>query len=295
MKNFNITNPVYNDLLKLNLVDPKNIKLFHNKTRDGKYNVLIDDASGIIFLEENNISIDHYTESPGAGNFNEYFNKNGYYEDDLRRFKLFEPEILKSDYILDVGSEWGGFIKLAKKQANRIDGVEPNQKALSFVEKHLKIKVYKDIKLVNDEPDLITMFHVLEHISNQLEFLKTIFEKMKPGGRIVVEVPHANDFLIKELLLPEFRDFTFWNEHLVLHTEESLNSILKSVGFNEIKISHIQRYGFLNHFGWIYDKKPGGHIRYAQRYDDKLNNSYCSWLEKSKTSDTLICIAYKPI
>ena len=294
MKKFNITNPVYMDLKDLNIVNSEQISLFHNKTRDGDFNVLIDKSSGVIFLEEHNISKDHYVGSPGAATFDEYFNNNGYYEDDLRRYKFLISSIERSNYILDVGCEWGGFLKLAKEKAKRIEGAELNLEAVKYVEDNTDIKIHKDVAFVNDKPDMITMFHVLEHIPNQIEFLKILYSKMKPGGIIVIEVPHANDFLIKEINLPEFRDFTFWNEHLILHTRKSLSTLIESCGFIDLSLSNIQRYGFQNHFGWLYDKKPGGHIRYKERQNDELNKSYCNWLEKDNFSDTLICIASKP-
>ncbi|URQ69299.1 class I SAM-dependent methyltransferase [SAR86 cluster bacterium] len=293
MKNFNITNPVFSDLENVKAINPNTIKLLHDKTRDGSFNVLIDESSGVIFLEKFNIIEDHYIESPGAAGFDSYFNQNGYFEDDLRRFEYLKGFIKNSEYILDVGSEWGGFLNLAKEASKKIEGAELNLAAVKYVENNLGVKVHKDVKFVEDKPDILTMFHVLEHIPNQIDFLKILHDKMCPGAMLVIEVPHANDFLIKNVNLPEFRDFTFWNEHLVLHTEDSLEKIISASGFKNIDISFIQRYGFQNHFGWLNDRKPGGHIKYASRYDSDLNKSYCNWHEKNKTSDTLFAIAYK--
>ena len=293
IKKFNITNPVTYDLKKIGLIDKERISLFHNKTRDGNYNSLIDDYSGVIFLEENSINTKHYEDSLEAI-FDEYFKKHGYFKDDLRRFMSIRGDVEKSKYVLDVGSEWGGFLKLAKESVKKIEGVELNQAAVDYVEKNIAVKVHKDIEFLEEMPDLVTMFHVLEHLPNQIDFLKTLYKKMKPGGKIVIEVPHANNFLLKEIFLPEFRDFILWNEHLVLHTEQSLDSIIQSAGFINSTILHIQRYGFLNHFGWFVDKKPNGHVRYASRYNEELDKAYCNSLEKNKTSDTLFCIASKP-
>ena len=40
------------------------------------------------------------------------------------------------------------------------------------------------------------MFHVLEHIPYQIETLKVLKSKLKNKGKIIIEVPHAEDFLI---------------------------------------------------------------------------------------------------
>ena len=52
---------------------PSSIKLFHDKTRDGEFNVLIDESSGVIFLEKYVNTENHYIESPNAASFDSYF------------------------------------------------------------------------------------------------------------------------------------------------------------------------------------------------------------------------------
>lgn len=290
----NKTNPVIADFSKLGIINQKNLRLFHNKTRDGFYNVLIDDESGVILLEENTIKQDYYKAPLTSAPFDEFFKKNGFFEDDLRRFKTLRLMIENSQHMVDVGSEWGGFLKLSSSIAKKLNGVELNKEAIEYVSKNLKVKVFEEISQIMEKPDLITLFHVLEHIPNQINFLESLYRKMKSGGMLVIEVPQANDFLIKDVEIPEYRDFIFWNEHLVLHTKESLKILLQSIGFIKVNVTCLQRYGFLNHFGWIYDKKPGGHKRYADRYNEELNNSYCKMLENNNSSDTLFCIAIKP-
>ena len=69
--------------------------------------------------------------------------------------------------------------------------------------------------------DVVTMFHVFEHLKNPIETLKSIRGKMAIGAKIIIEVPHANDFLISFLDNDKFKSFTFWSEHLILHTRKS--------------------------------------------------------------------------
>ena len=290
---FNVTNPVMTDLEKVHMVSRDRIKLFHDKTRDGEINVLIDESSGVIFLEKCVTNENHYIESPNAAPFDSYFKKYGYFADDLRRFEHVKDFIKNSEYLLDVGCEWGGFLRLSKEFSKKVEGAELNLAAAEYVEKNIGVKVHKGANFVEGAPDLVTMFHVLEHLPNQIEFLKNLYKKMRSGAVLIVEVPHANDFLIKNANCPEFKDFTFWSEHLVLHTLESLEAIINNAGFINTRVSYIQRYGFQNHFGWLNDREPGGHIKYASSYDSDLDKSYCSWHKKNKTSDTLLAIAYK--
>ena len=43
--------------------------------------------------------------------------------------------------------------------------------------------------LPNDCIDIVIMLNVLEHIENDLEALKNVYKFLKPGGRLIVEVP----------------------------------------------------------------------------------------------------------
>jgi len=88
--------------------------------------------------------------------------------------------------------------------------------------------------------------------------------KLNKNGKIIIEVPHAEDFLILQDELKEFKNFIFWSEHLILHTYNSLKTILFKSGFKKINIQYYQRHNFANHLGWFLKKKPGGHDFYKE-------------------------------
>ena len=135
------------------------------------------------------------------------------------------------------------------------------------------------------------MFHVLEHIPYQINTLKALKSKLTKKGKIIIEVPHAEDFLILQDHLVEFKKFTFWSEHLILHTYKSLKTMLVKSGFKKINIQYYQRYNFANHLGWFLKRKPGGHDFYKNETNDKLNSVYKENLKKLGQTDTLIAVA----
>ena len=135
------------------------------------------------------------------------------------------------------------------------------------------------------------MFHVLEHIPHQIKILKTLKEKLYSNGKIIIEVPSAKDFLLSFDQFEDFKKFTFWSEHLILHTEKSLREVLKKAGYKKIKIEYYQRYNFSNHLGWFVKKKPGGHVFFKRIVDTKMNKDYKEFLKRIKSTDTLIAIA----
>ena len=173
-----------------------------------------------------------------------------------------------------------------------MSGVELREECLKKISKlKNKIRVKKNINEFEKKFDVITMFHVLEHIPHQIQTLKIIKKKLKKNGKLIVEVPHADDFLLNFDELKEFKDFTFWSEHLILHTFFSLKKILRKAGFKNIKIRYFQRYGFDNHLGWFLKKKPGGHKFFRKYNSEILDASYVKNLMRLKKTDTLIAEA----
>lgn len=137
------------------------------------------------------------------------------------------------------------------------------------------------------------MFHVFEHLVNPLEELKKLHTKMSDNSRIIIEVPHANDFLLSFLENESFKKFTFWSEHLILHTRLSLQIYLEKAGFKNIVISGFQRYPLANHVHWLSEKKPGGHNIWDFLRTDALDCAYSEMLSNIDKNDTLIAYASK--
>jgi 2-polyprenyl-3-methyl-5-hydroxy-6-metoxy-1,4-benzoquinol methylase len=299
-------NPIINELLQLKLISKSDLITLNNKTRDKKIKVIKDLKTKIIFLEK-------YITT------NEYYYSLNYNDDDIKINKkskkkivnvktlsgIIKTPIIEDDYrraiqlkkylknkdILDFGCGWGGFLKNIKNY-NSLNGVELREECINYIQKNVKnINISNNINSFKQKFDLITMFHVLEHIPYQISTLKFLKSKLKNKGKIIIEVPHAEDFLILQDNLKEFKDFIFWSEHLILHTYKSLKTILLKSGFKKINIQFYQRHNFSNHLGWFLKRKPGGHNFFKEIVSDKLNLSYCENLKKLGQTDTLIAIA----
>ena len=276
-------NPIYDELIKLKLIKKLNLITLNNKTRDKKIKVIKDLKTKIIFLEKCITTNEYYSSL-------KYKVDDRIIEDDYRRASQFEKNLKNKD-ILDFGCGWGGFLRNIKNYKS-LSGVELRKGCINFIKNNIKkIDISDNINSFDKKFDIITMFHVLEHIPYQTETLKVLKSKLKNKGKIIIEVPHAEDFLILQEELKEFKNFTFWSEHLILHTYKSLKSILLKSGFKNINIQYYQRYNFSNHLGWFLKRKPGGHNFYKEIISDSLNSSYCENLKKLGQTDTLIAIA----
>ena len=301
-----MNNPIFDELKKLKLISKPNLITLNNKTRDKKIRVIKDLKSKIIFLEKYITSNDYYASLKYKDNEKKFIKKSKIkiekvktfsgnvktpiIEDDMRRAIQFK-KILNNKDILDFGCGWGGFLRNIQK-SKTLTGVELRKECINHIRSNVKkIDISDNINSFDKKFDVITMFHVLEHIPYQTETLKVLKSKLKNKGKIIIEVPHAEDFLILQEELKEFKNFTFWSEHLILHTYKSLKSILLKSGFKNINIQYYQRYNFSNHLGWFLKRKPGGHNFYKEIVSDRLNSSYCENLKKLGQTDTLIAIA----
>ena len=144
----------------------------------------------------------------------------------------------------------------------------------------------------SDSIDVCVSFHVIEHLPDPLEILKLLKEKIVSGGMLIIEVPHANDFLLSTLNNDEFKQFTLWSQHLVLHTRESLCRMLTHAGFEDIQVEGVQRYPLSNHLNWLVNGRAGGHKSPLSLIDSTtLTNAYSDALARMDATDTLMAIA----
>lgn len=299
----NISNPVYNLLLRYKLINKKNIIKLSDTTRDAKVKVFQDKRTKIIFLEKNITSNEYYRISKNKDTDrirnlknkfarvkkNKIIVKTPIIDNDKRRFNQFNNFFFNKD-LLDYGCGWGGFLQTVKNTKS-LSGFEIRQECLNYLKNKKKIKIITDLKNHKFKFDIITLFHVLEHLPNPLEILKNLKKNLKLNGKIIIEVPSANDFLLSIKKLESFKKFTFWSEHLMLHTERSIKKFLQISGYKKIKILYYQRYNFENHLGWFVTGNPGGHVLFKGIVDEKLKNDYNKFLKRSHKTDTLIAIA----
>ena len=301
-----LSNLIYSELKKLKLINDKNLVVLNNQTREDKIKVIKDTKSKIIFLEKIKINSKYYrsekskfdnrtTTQKAKNNVANVKTSKGNIkvpklDNDYRRVKQFN-KILKNKEILDFGCAWGGFLKNLKN-VKSLNGLEIRENCIEYIKKNIKkINLYQDLNSIDKRFDIITMFHVAEHLPDQINVLRGLKNKLKKNGKIIVEVPHAEDFLILQNELKEFKNWTFRTEHLILHTHNSLRKYLSKAGFKKIDIQFYQRYDFSNHLGWFLKRKPGGHNFYKNIVSKNLNHVYCENLKKMGQTDTLIAIA----
>ena len=111
-----------------------------------------------------------------------------------KKVKLIHKLNTGSGKLLDVGDGTGDFLMAAKNTGWEISGVEINESARNLAKKK-SVLLESSINNFNGQKfDVITMWHVLEHISNYQEVLQTCHSLLKENGTLIIAVPNYKSY-----------------------------------------------------------------------------------------------------
>ena len=107
-----------------------------------------------------------------------------------RKLKLIDSFKTSSKNILDVGSGTGDFLKVCKNNSWNVFGVEPNLDARNIAAKK-GITLQENLsELKNIQFDVITLWHVLEHIEDLSAYISILNKLLCKDGKLVIAVPN---------------------------------------------------------------------------------------------------------
>lgn len=214
----------------------------------------------------------------------------------LRRMKYLEPHLARAKDVLEIGCS-SGFMLLPLAEAGKVcTGVEPSGIFGDFV-RGRDLSVYPSLDALVEQNtesyfDLIMHFFVLEHISSPLEFLMSQINLLRPGGKLVFEIPNVADPLCSVYDIPSFERFYWSIAHPWYFSERSLGFLLDQIGCS-YEIQRDQRYDLSNHIIWARDGRPGGMGRFSEILGVDIEEDYKKALIRSGHCDTLIGVITK--
>jgi len=96
--------------------------------------------------------------------------------------------------ILDIGAGTGDFLSVAKNNGWKTVGVEPSDKAKAIAKSKGVSFVSVTSELENHSFDVISMWHVLEHVPDLDKQIKELKRLLKPTGTLIIAVPNFKSF-----------------------------------------------------------------------------------------------------
>lgn len=146
----------------------------------------------------------------------------------------------QSGKLLDIGCGVGDFLHTAEEHGWQCTGIEPSEDAKTIAKKRIKAEILgsEDLEqFPNETFDVITMWHVLEHVDDLKWQISQLQRLIKQNGRIVIAVPNYKSY-----------DAVYYKEkwaaydvprHLNHFNKETLAKIFKTNGLTLVDIDKL--------------------------------------------------------
>jgi 2-polyprenyl-3-methyl-5-hydroxy-6-metoxy-1,4-benzoquinol methylase len=95
--------------------------------------------------------------------------------------------------LLDVGCGAGEVLAEAQRRGWTVGGAEPVEESAGIARQRgldVRTALLADAGFAKGEWDVVTAFHVLEHLPEGVPFLRSLAEWARPGGLVVIELPN---------------------------------------------------------------------------------------------------------
>lgn len=153
-----------------------------------------------------------------------------------KKLNLINGYSSKEKTLLDIGCGTGDFLETAFKKNWKVFGIEPNQQARTIANNKVNNSVFETnqlLKFKSQSFDIITLWHVLEHLPNLEEQISIFKTLLKPNGTLIIAVPNFDCYDAKY-----YREF--WAafdvpRHLWHFNRESMSKLFLKFNFKIIK------------------------------------------------------------
>ena len=162
--------------------------------------------------------------------------------------------------LLEIGPSYGGFSYLAMKEGFDVQAIEMDSDCCAYLNEVVGVKCINTSGTADDifavlqelEPfQVITLWHVIEHLPDPLPILKALSAKLSPGGILVLAAPNPEGIEYK--LFGKFWVHLDAPRHLYLITMSTMKACLKRFELEQVLIScRTDTDIALNNFGWFW-------------------------------------------
>lgn len=254
----------------------------------------------------------HYELNSQDSSIKKNFNKNDYdifkssfsiSKDRINRLdSIFNVKLDETSKTIDIGSGIQIFpFHLEKKYNCSVESIEISKERINFGKKFLNIdnfnfKIYNQhlnqsfVDENKEKYDLVTLHHVLEHVENIHELVKFCYDLLKPGGKLIIETPNEDDYLLK---FEKYKKIMYQIHHLSYFRDTIFEKICNDLNIKNYKIIYHHRYNIKNFMGWILGNNYKTNAGEIGTTDKELNDFWFSSLAKIKGTDCICLVIQK--
>jgi len=155
---------------------------------------------------------------------------------ELKRILEYKP----AGKLLDVGTNMGFFLRIAKEMGFETEGVEPSPALSAIARDQFGLKIHtaflEEVNLPENHYDVITLIDVFEHVTDPKGMLARCHKLLKDDGIVVIKVPNGdyNMFKMKLARLTGHKaNMDIWDlcEHMVHYTPKTFKRMAMESGF----------------------------------------------------------------
>jgi 2-polyprenyl-3-methyl-5-hydroxy-6-metoxy-1,4-benzoquinol methylase len=159
---------------------------------------------------------------------------------DKRKYDQISNYIQGPGSVLDVGCGLGDLLSVFQENGWSCLGIEFNKFAAGFARERFGLNII-DRSIFDFDPeenrfDCIMLWGVLEHFTRPMEVLRKVYQLLREGGLLVLEVPSADSILVRyyERFGGYVDRIIEGDRHIMLFSIESLKEMTARMGFNLI-------------------------------------------------------------
>ena len=179
----------------------------------------------------------------------------------------------KDKNILDVGCATGQFLQMMKDYgASGLTGIDASADCLQVARQNGFNCYQQDFLQHQGCYDIITMWHLIEHVLEPEAFLKKAYELLSPGGWLLLETPVTGE--ISDAFGSDWR-YLMPVEHLNLFPFDTLVQLCNRAGF---ALQQFVRFGSGNNSGQVPQPNKGAMDKLAKQTGS--GDTLAMWLIK---------------
>jgi 2-polyprenyl-3-methyl-5-hydroxy-6-metoxy-1,4-benzoquinol methylase len=181
--------------------------------------------------------------------------------------------------LLDIGAGTGDFLKSAKQKGWKINGIEPNEGARKLAQEK-GIDLSENINNFKGKTfDVITLWHVLEHLPNLEDNIYNIEKMLKPGGTLIIAVPNYKSYDARYYK-------NFWAAFDVpRHLWHFSRKSMKRLFSKKINLTHVKPMIFDSYYvSLLSEKNKTGKQNLIKAFFIGLRSNIAAWRTKEYSS-----------
>ena len=159
-----------------------------------------------------------------------------------RRLDTIERYTPARGRLLDVGCALGFFLEEARRRGWEVDGVDISAHAIQYANEQLGIParcgMLREAGFEQNSFDVLTMWDVIEHVTDPVEELKYCRDLLKTRGLIVLSTPDVAS-LVAKMTGAKWMGFKLAEEHLYYFSKRTISLALEKAGFEVLDVTSI--------------------------------------------------------